>query len=280
VVVIPINTKKSNFSPRKSCLIVGLVHMVINKYKYFRVRFFLIFMLFTCVLSCNVVKDALIVGEEQFDVPVSSQIDSISSESIFYFGVISKDGIDRFEKDVFQELLFDINAKKNTLYPNKELYKLTKSLERRPFKLVYVLDAYLVDIEEAEKLRKKSKIENKKKIAEIVFNPVSTDSVSSNNASESKNAQVVALTTLLRLKEKAQSQREAVDQGTKVYIVSCVKVGRGDPKTYRKYLEKRSGLVVDFYTTPGWNRFYVTSEYEYKTVKESFPDAWPCEYGK
>ena len=96
--------------------------MVINKYKYFTVRKAALFLLLLGVFSCNTVRDALIVGEESFNVPLSSNIDSISAESIFYFGLISKDGIDRFEKDVFQELLFDINAKKNTLHSDKEIY--------------------------------------------------------------------------------------------------------------------------------------------------------------
>ena len=82
----PINIKKSNFNAEKSRLTVGLVNMVSNKYKYFTVRKAAQFLLLLGVVSCNAVSDALIVGEESFNVPLSSNIDSISVESIFYFG--------------------------------------------------------------------------------------------------------------------------------------------------------------------------------------------------
>ena len=257
--------------------------MVTNKYKYFTVRKAALFLLLLGVVSCNTVSDALIVGEESFNVPLSSNIDSISAESIFYFGLISKDGIDRFEKDVFQELLFDINAKKNTLHSDKEIYQLRKSLERRPFKLVYVLDAILVDTVEAAILKNNARIENNKKIAEIVFNPTiiqdSTNSMSIESQARTDN-EILALTALIGLKEKAiaQKQMETIDK--RLIVVPCVRSNKGDVEIHERYLERLSGMDIEYFSASGWNRFYVLNEFDLVKVREVFPDAWRCEYGK
>jgi hypothetical protein len=39
-------------------------------------------------------------------------------------------------------------------------------------------------------------------------------------------------------------------------------------------------MDIEYFSASGWNRFYVLNEFDLVKVREVFPDAWRCEYGK
>lgn len=227
--------------------------------------------------SCGLFHDSLILSQEQVSTENVTKADTISVNTVFYFGLISKDGLDRFEQDVFQELFFDLMAKKNTLYPSSEIYSLEKRLERKPLRLIYVIDAALVDTMAIAQKRVEEKIEQKVKDTELLLGSKNAqDSISDDESL----AEVKVLSSLLLLKEKTVAKEKSVPKGELVYIVACFKTTNGSPLEHKKYLERISGYEIDYFEASGWNRFYVKNQNSLSEVRETFPDAWRCRYGK
>lgn len=234
------------------------------------------------VQSCGFFSDSLVLSEDQLKPDQATNIDSISVRAVFYFGVISDRGLDRFEQDVFQELFFDVTAKKNTLYPEHQLTRIKRRLERRPFRLIYVLDAYLSDTSEIAESRIKTLIEQKKNTALTLLESVPKDS-SANFNEEEKTEEIKVLSSLIELKEKASAKevkRFKKYEGSMVTIVSCTLASVGDPQRQVSYLEDISGLKIEYYTSGKWNRFFVAQEVDQSEIREIFPDSWPSKYGQ
>lgn len=251
--------------------------MVRNKYKYFRFRLLLLFFASFLVTSCGLFYDSLILSQEKVGTENVTNADTISVNTVFYFGLISKDGLDRFEQDIFQELFFDLMAKKNTLYPSSEIFSLEKRLERKPFKLVYVMDATLVDTLTIAQKKVEEKIEQKVKDTELLLGPKNAkDSISNDETL----AEVKVLSSLLLLKEKSINKEKSLTKSDLVYIVSCLRTYNGDPLKHKEHLEQISGYEIDYFEASGWNRFYVNNQISLSEVKEIFPEAWPCRYGE
>lgn len=261
---------------------VGLVNMVDNKYKYFTLRTLLLFLASLIVQSCGLFSDSLVLSEDQLKPDRSTKIDSISEKAVFYFGLISDRGLDRFEQDVFQELFFDVSAKKNTIYPEHQLTRIKRRLERKPFRLIYVLDAYLSDTTEIAESQMKSLIEQKKNRTLTLLKSVPNDSIANFNEEE-KTEEIKVLSSLIELKEKAsakEDKRFKKYEGSVVTIVSCTLSSVGDPQRQVSYLEDISGLKIGYYTSGKWNRFFVAQEVDQSEIREIFPDSWPSRYGQ
>ena len=202
----------------------------------------------------------------------------LSAKARFLLGIIPLDGIDRFDNNVFDELLFDIMAKKGIVDSGYALIGYERFIHRKVGVLTYELKAYYRREIKSEKENKaglvRTESDSLRNMDSVLSQP--KDSLYSLNLDKQLP---LGLKTLILAKEQSYRSKLSFKH---VIIVACVRPDRFSESILER-IKSRTGEPIAHYNTGDWVRIYVAKEYTEtlrKEISQSFEGAWKCEFGK
>lgn len=239
-----------------------------------------IILVFVLFCSCKAYNESLMVS-----IPIeNAQKDTadsrvVSASARFFLGVIPLDGIERFDKNVFDELLFDVMAQKSTIEPDYNLAGYERYIHRRIGVLTYELKAFYyrdskmkeekIPVTSRQKSLQRNRVDSVRSETKKVIPP----------SSNLDQKLPLGLKTIMLAKKQVSRS----EQGFKyVVVVACVRPERFNESVFER-LQKRTEKTLAYYNTGDWVRVFVAEEYSEdvrKAVSKSFTGAWQCAFGK
>lgn len=239
----------------------------------------LLLSLFVLFLGCSSINQSLIVS-----IPIekyqkeSPETVKLSSSARFLLGVIPLDGIDRFEENTFEVLLFNVMSQESSLDSTYELIGYENLIHRKTGILTYELTGFYKQksTEELDSTFKVTPADNRpfKKVDSVTLKTINESEVS-RIAMEDQYIPP-SLDAILKARGKKEIERQ------KVIIVACYRPDSFD-KTLLNTINKLESGGLKYYTTENWVKVYVDKEgtiEELYRVRDIYPDAWLCRYGK
>ena len=245
--------------------------------------------MFVLFCSCSAYNESLMVS-----IPLelaqkdTSAVEIRSAQARFALGIIPLDGIERFENNVFDELVFGIMAQSTTLDTGYALQGYERFVHRKPGVLTYEIKAYYT-LENKPNLKTKStklKVKNPSKISSpnplpkklsSAPAPISRKPVAQKDSSTARVP--LGLQTLMLAKGRGATNQTDLKQ---VVVIACFRPERFTEQIFESY-QGRTEETLGHYSTGEWVRIYIKQEYSPELrsrTRSVFPEAWVCEYGR
>lgn len=249
----------------------------------------LIIPVFVLFCSCSAYNESLMVS-----IPLelaqkdASAVEIRSAQARFALGIIPLDGIERFENNVFDELVFGIMAQSTTLDTGYALQGYERFMHRKPGVLTYEIKAYYtpeiksnLQVKPIKPAVKKLPINEApkplpKKLSSSPV-PISRKPVPQKDSTTARVP--LGLQTLMLAKGRGTTAETDLKQ---VVVIACFRPERFTQQIFKSY-QGRTEETLGHYSTGEWVRIYIKQEYSPELrsrTRSVFPEAWACEYGR
>lgn len=260
---------------------VSQAFLVFVKYRIFeRMKWGHLTIVFVLFCSCQAYNESLMIS-----LPIDSaqkeaeEILVHSAEARFFLGVLPLDGIDRFDSNVFDELLFEVMARKSDIGAVYKLAGYERYVHRRIGVLTYELRAYyyrdsIVKMPiEPQVSKKESKPQNRVDSVQSYIKKVDPKIPSPDEKLP------LGLKTIMLAKKQASATELDFKY---VVVVACIRHERFNESIFQK-IQKRTESPLGHYSAGDWVRIFVLEEYTEDVrldASKSFPGAWQCAFGQ
>jgi len=236
---------------------------------------FAVFVLFSCCSSFN---ESLIVSEPiKSDQKDAADVKTLSSTARFLFGVIPLDGVDRFEENAFERLLFNVMSQQSQLDTNYELIGFENLVHRKMGILSYEIQGFYKPKKQEKLLVKKPTASLDSTRKEIAIKPNLSKALPKVTP---KSQRPLGLETLLLALDKTPAAEEPPP--AQVVVVACIRPEQFNTEALKR-LGRRLKDPVKHFETENWVKIYVdveANQQSLEAIRDIYPDAWICNYGQ